>query len=81
MRIAIDCDPGNGIPGANTDDGLALGLAVASSELQLELVTTVAGNTPADVGAAVARELFRAWRVDVPIVAGARAPLVRDPAP
>ncbi|WP_422934359.1 nucleoside hydrolase [Sinomonas sp. P47F7] len=81
MRIAIDCDPGNGIPGANTDDGLALGLAAASSELQLELVTTVAGNVPADVGAAVARELFRAWRVDVPIVAGARTPLVRDPAP
>lgn len=81
MRIAIDCDPGNGVPGANTDDGLALGLAVAAPELQLELVTTVAGNTPADVGAAAARELFREWRVDVVVVAGSRAPLVRDPAP
>ena len=32
-RLIIDCDPGNGIAGANTDDGLALALALASRAL------------------------------------------------
>ncbi|NUP75710.1 MAG: nucleoside hydrolase, partial [Sinomonas sp.] len=81
MRIAVDCDPGNGVPGANTDDGLALGLAVASAALRLELVTTVAGNVPAEVSAAAARGLLREWGVEVPVIAGARTPLMRDPAP
>ncbi|MDQ4502509.1 nucleoside hydrolase [Sinomonas sp. ASV322] len=81
MRIVIDCDPGNGVPGANTDDGLALGLAMASPAIDLELVTTVAGNVPATVGASVARGLLAEWGADVPVVAGARTPLVRDPAP
>ena len=39
-RIIIDCDPGNGIAGANTDDGLALALALASADLTVEMVTT-----------------------------------------
>jgi inosine-uridine nucleoside N-ribohydrolase len=81
MRIAVDCDPGNGVPGANTDDGLALGLAVVSAALRLELVTTVAGNVPAEVSAAAARGLLREWGVEVPVIAGARTPLMRDPAP
>ncbi len=50
MRIIIDCDPGNGIPGANIDDGLALALAIAAPQIALEMITTVAGNTPVDVG-------------------------------
>ncbi len=31
MRLIIDCDPGNGVPGANVDDGLALALALAAN--------------------------------------------------
>ena len=46
MRLIIDCDPGNGVPGANVDDGLALALALAAKpQLQLELISIVAGNT------------------------------------
>ncbi|HGY5801370.1 TPA: nucleoside hydrolase, partial [Serratia marcescens] len=55
MRLIIDCDPGNGVPGANVDDGLALALALAAKpQLQLELISIVAGNTPREVGFAVA---------------------------
>lgn len=49
-RIIIDCDPGNGIAGANTDDGLALALALGSPALQVEMITTVSGNTPCKTG-------------------------------
>ena len=37
MPLIIDCDPGH-------DDAMALMLAVASPELELTAVTTVAGN-------------------------------------
>lgn len=50
MRVIIDCDPGNGIPGANIDDGLALALAIAAPQISLEMITTVAGNTPVEIG-------------------------------
>ncbi|KHL02159.1 hypothetical protein LK10_13730 [Sinomonas humi] len=80
-RLAIDCDPGNGVPGANIDDGLALALAVASPHVDLELVTTVAGNVPAAVGGGIAHRLFQQWDAQVPIVVGANRPLVADPGP
>lgn len=70
-RIIIDCDPGNGIPGANVDDGLALGLALASKKLCLELITIVAGNTPRDVGYQVAKELVSELGLAIPVVKGA----------
>ncbi|MBF8193591.1 nucleoside hydrolase, partial [Nonomuraea sp. K274] len=82
MRVIIDCDPGNAIPASDVDDGLALGLALASPAVTLEAVTVVAGNTPRDVGVAVARDLLaRAGAGHVPVFAGAAAPLVEDPAP
>ncbi|MEV0385903.1 nucleoside hydrolase [Nonomuraea sp. NPDC050643] len=82
MRVIIDCDPGNTIPASDVDDGLALGLALAAPEVTLEAVTVVAGNTPRDVGVAVARDLLaRAGADDVPVFPGAAAPLVEDPAP
>ncbi|MEU6714355.1 nucleoside hydrolase [Nonomuraea sp. NPDC046802] len=82
MRMIIDCDPGNSIPASDIDDGLALGLALAAPGVTLEAVTVVAGNTPRDVGVAVARDLLaRAGAHDVPIFPGAAAPLVEDPAP
>ncbi|MFC4562264.1 nucleoside hydrolase [Nocardiopsis mangrovi] len=82
MRVIIDCDPGNTIPASDIDDGLALGLALAAPSITLEAVTVVAGNTPRDVGVAVARDLLdRAGARDVPVLPGAAAPLVEDPAP
>ncbi|WP_442799311.1 nucleoside hydrolase [Pantoea vagans] len=80
-RIIIDCDPGNGIAGANTDDGLAIALALASPALSLELITTVAGNTPCDVGARVAKDLIVRLGLSIPVVQGATQALQEDPAP
>ena len=80
-RLIIDCDPGNGIAGANTDDGLAIALALASPSLSLELITTVTGNTPCAVGAQVAKDLLQRLGVDIPVVQGALQALQEDPAP
>ena len=74
-RIIIDCDPGNGIAGANTDDGLALALAFASTELTVEMVTTVSGNTPAATGTRVVTDLIRRCGLPVPVYCGAERAL------
>lgn len=82
MRLIMDCDPGNGIPGANVDDGLALALALAARPLlELELIGIVAGNTPRDVGVAVANGLLQQTGYSVPVVAGAARALCEPPEP
>ncbi len=48
----IDTDPG-------IDDALALMLALRSPELQVELITTVAGNVPVDIATANAGRLLQ----------------------
>jgi purine nucleosidase len=71
--LIIDCDPG-------VDDGVALLLAFGSPKLDLLAVTTVAGNVDADLTARNARIIRQiAGRGDVPVFAGAHAPLVRAP--
>ncbi|WP_265447595.1 nucleoside hydrolase [Flexivirga meconopsidis] len=75
IRMTLDCDPGLGVPGANIDDALALAVAATAPGLQLDLVTTVSGNTAANVGAAVAERLLAAWGRDVPVIAGQDSPL------
>src|SRR5690349_1631416 len=63
--VIIDCDPGH-------DDAMALMLAVASPELELSAVTTVAGNqTIEKVTANAIRVLDVAGRPDIPVAAGA----------
>lgn len=69
-RLIIDCDPGNGIAGANVDDGLALALAIASVQFSLELITIVAGNTPANVGYRVACNIMKRVGVNIPVRKG-----------
>src|ERR671935_953049 len=70
-RIILDCDPGH-------DDAIALLLALASPELELLGVTTVAGNQTLDKTTANAiRVLEHVGRDDVPVAAGADRPLVR----
>lgn len=81
MRVIIDCDPGNGIPGANIDDGLALALAIAAPQITLEMITTVAGNTPVDVGYAVAKDLITQLEIPVNVYRGASRALREDPQP
>jgi inosine-uridine nucleoside N-ribohydrolase len=71
-RILLDCDPGH-------DDAIALLLALASPELELLGVTTVAGNQTLEKTTANAiRVLEFAGRTDVPVAAGAERPLVRE---
>jgi inosine-uridine nucleoside N-ribohydrolase len=72
-RILLDCDPGH-------DDAIALLLALASPELELLGVTTVAGNQTLEKTTANAiRVLEFAGRADVTVAAGADRPLVREP--
>jgi pyrimidine-specific ribonucleoside hydrolase len=71
FRVIIDTDPG-------VDDALALLLALRSPELKIEALTPVAGNVPLDLTLPNAlRMLEIAGRTDIPVAAGARAPLLR----
>jgi inosine-uridine nucleoside N-ribohydrolase len=71
-EIILDCDPGH-------DDAIALLLALASPEVKLLGVTTVAGNQTLDKTTANAiRVLDHIGRTDVPVAAGAARPLVRE---
>jgi inosine-uridine nucleoside N-ribohydrolase len=71
--VLLDCDPGH-------DDAIALLLALASPELELRGVTTVAGNQILEKTTANAiRVLDLAGRDDVEVAAGAAQPLVREP--
>lgn len=72
-RVVLDCDPGH-------DDAMAILLAAASPAIELEAITTVAGNQT------LARVTLNARRVcsvagidDVPIAAGSDRPLERPP--
>jgi len=72
-QIVIDCDPGH-------DDAMALLLALASPEVEVIGVTTVHGNTTlAKTTPNALRVLELAGRSDIPVAAGADAPLTRDP--
>src|SRR3954469_3370742 len=68
--VIIDCDPGH-------DDAMALMLAVASPELELVAVTTVAGNqTLEKVTANAIRVLDVVDAHDIPVAAGADRGLI-----
>ncbi len=70
--IILDCDPGH-------DDAIAILLALASPELELVAVTTVAGNQTLEKTTANAlRILELAGRADIPVYKGAAAPILRE---
>jgi inosine-uridine nucleoside N-ribohydrolase len=74
IPILLDCDPGH-------DDAMAMLLALASPEVELLGITTVAGNqTLAKTTANALRMLEFAGRDDIAVAAGADRPLVREPA-
>src|SRR3954449_4337995 len=66
-----------GAPGSDIDDGFALALAHADPDIQLELVTTVNGNTDVESATILTGELVRRLRIDFPVVKGAAAALTR----
>jgi pyrimidine-specific ribonucleoside hydrolase len=71
IPIVIDCDPGH-------DDAIAILLALASPEVELRAVTTVAGNQTLDKTTRNALKVLElAGRTDIPVAAGADAPLRR----
>jgi pyrimidine-specific ribonucleoside hydrolase len=68
--VIIDCDPGH-------DDAMALMLAVASPELELVAVTTVAGNQTLDKVTANAIRVLDVVQADhIPVAAGADRGLI-----
>jgi inosine-uridine nucleoside N-ribohydrolase len=71
IPILIDCDPGH-------DDAIAILLALASPEVELRAVTTVAGNqTLGKTTRNALKVLELAGRSDIPVAAGADRPLRR----
>jgi purine nucleosidase len=79
-RIVLDTDLAMGAPGSNIDDGFALALAVADPDIEVDLVTTVDGNTDVDTATRLSRELLeRVGRADIDVVRGAAAPLLGGP--
>jgi len=71
FRVIIDTDPG-------VDDALALLLAMRSPELKIEGITPVAGNVPLELTLPNALRMAEiAGRTEIPVAAGAKAPLVR----
>lgn len=80
-RVILDCDPGNGVPATDIDDGLALGLLLASPRIRVEAVTIVTGNTHRDVGYRVARTMLQDIGIDIPVHAGSAEALVEPSGP
>lgn len=69
--ILIDCDPGH-------DDAVAILLALASPEVELLGITTVAGNSTLDNTTRNALTVLEvAGRPDIPVAAGCDAPISR----
>jgi pyrimidine-specific ribonucleoside hydrolase len=69
--IVIDCDPGH-------DDAIAILLALASPEVELRGIVTVAGNQTVDKTTGNALKVLElAGRPDIPVVRGADRPLTR----
>jgi len=72
-RIIIDTDPG-------IDDAIAILLALASPELQVDAVVAVAGNMPLAITEANARAICEfGGRPDIPVYAGCARPITRPP--
>ncbi|ENH8211557.1 ribonucleoside hydrolase RihC, partial [Klebsiella pneumoniae] len=70
LPIILDTDPG-------IDDAAAIAAALFAPELDLQLMTTVAGNVSVEKTTRNALQLLHFWNADVPLAQGASMPLVR----
>lgn len=70
LRLLIDTDPG-------VDDGVALLMALGARDVAVEAISVVHGNTAVATGVRNARLVLETAGVDLPVYAGAQAPLVR----
>lgn len=77
-RLIVDTDLAMGAPQADIDDGFALALVAADPSLQLEMITTVNGNTDVDTATVLTDRIAdRLGCGDVPIYRGAAAPITQ----
>ena len=72
IRLLLDCDPG-------LDDAIALALAMASPELSVIGLATVAANAPIDTVTGNAEKVMDRLGCDFPLFQGAAGPLVIKP--
>ncbi|OKL37816.1 ribonucleoside hydrolase RihC [Domibacillus mangrovi] len=70
--IIIDTDPG-------IDDAVAIAIALYSEELEVRLMTTVAGNVGLDKVTYNALRLLTFFKKDIPVALGADRPLIKAP--
>lgn len=70
IKIIMDTDPG-------IDDAAAITMAINDSNIDLKLITTVAGNVTVDKTTKNALKLVRFFNADVPVAAGAKQPLIK----
>ena len=68
LPIILDTDPG-------IDDAAAIAAALFAPELDLQLMTTVAGNVSVEKTTRNALQLLHFWNADVPLAQGASMPL------
>lgn len=71
-KIIIDTDPG-------IDDAVAIAAAVFNEDLQVELISTVAGNVSVEKTTNNALRLVEFFGKDIPVAKGASKPLIRTP--
>lgn len=68
--LIIDTDPG-------IDDAIAIAIALFSEEVDVKLITTVAGNVATHLVTDNALKLLRLFEKQVPVAMGAQEPLLR----
>ncbi|WP_414838530.1 ribonucleoside hydrolase RihC [Carnobacterium sp. TMP28] len=70
-QVIIDTDPG-------IDDAVALAIALYSEDIEVKLITTVAGNVGLDYVTQNALKLLQFFNKDVPVAKGLDAPLIKE---
>lgn len=71
LPIILDTDPG-------IDDAAAIAAALFAPQLDLQLMTTVAGNVSVEKTTRNALQLLHFWNADVQLAQGAATPLLRS---
>jgi non-specific riboncleoside hydrolase len=70
VHFILDTDPG-------IDDAAAIAASLFAPELNLQLLTTVAGNVSVEKTTRNALQLLHFWQADVPVAQGAATPILR----
>lgn len=71
IRVIMDTDPG-------IDDAAALTMAINDPQIDLELITTVAGNVTVDKTTKNALKIVRFFDQEIPVAMGAKQPLIKE---